>query len=169
METPPAPQTNDMREYRRLRAWRLHQQGWKQQVIADSLGVTQGAVSQWLARARAGGEDALRTRPKSGAPARLSWQQRAQIPRLLERGAEAFGFSGAVWTSERIAAVLEKQFGVRYNRRHICRLLCACGWSRQKPICRATQRNEEAIRDWQEERLPALKKGPKQASINSCL
>jgi len=43
-------ETTDLREYRRFRAWELHQRGWKQQTIADALGVTQGAVSQWLSR-----------------------------------------------------------------------------------------------------------------------
>jgi transcriptional regulator with XRE-family HTH domain len=34
--------------------------GWKQKDIAEALGVTKGAVSQWLKRAREGGIDALR-------------------------------------------------------------------------------------------------------------
>ncbi len=44
----------DWREGRRLRAWELHQQGWKQTTIAEALGVTQGAVSQWVKRGKAG-------------------------------------------------------------------------------------------------------------------
>jgi predicted transcriptional regulator len=46
------------KEYRRFRAWELAQQGWKQCDIAVALGVTKGAVSQWLKRARvdAGGD-----------------------------------------------------------------------------------------------------------------
>ena len=47
-------QPTDWREGRRLRAWELHQQGWKQKDIATALGVTPGAVSQWMARGRAG-------------------------------------------------------------------------------------------------------------------
>ncbi len=42
----------DWREGRRRRAWELAQQGWKHQDIAAALGVTPGAVSQWLKRAR---------------------------------------------------------------------------------------------------------------------
>jgi len=38
----------DWNVYRRLRAWDLAQQGWKQCQIARALGVTAGAVSQWL-------------------------------------------------------------------------------------------------------------------------
>ena len=50
----------DWREARRLRAWELKQQGWQQQTIAPALGVSPGAVSQWLTRAAAGGVEALR-------------------------------------------------------------------------------------------------------------
>jgi predicted transcriptional regulator len=40
---------------RRLRAWTLAQEGWKQREIAAALGATEGAVSQRLSRAQAGG------------------------------------------------------------------------------------------------------------------
>ena len=39
---------------RRFRIWELHQQGWKQRAIATALGITQGAVSQTLARVKTG-------------------------------------------------------------------------------------------------------------------
>ncbi|MBI3725345.1 helix-turn-helix domain-containing protein, partial [bacterium] len=39
------------REARRLRALDLRQLGWRQIEIARALGVTEGAVSQWMKRA----------------------------------------------------------------------------------------------------------------------
>src|SRR5262245_43091060 len=117
----------DWREGRRLRAWALHQQGWKQQTIAEALGLTQAAVSQWIARGRAGGDQALRNRKSTGAPRRLSTDHRAQLPALLARGAQAFGFRGDVWTRARIAAVIRQEFGVAYHADHIGRLLQESG------------------------------------------
>lgn len=153
---PPA----DWLEGRRLRAWALHQQGWTGQKIADALGVTPGAVSQWLRRAReGGGPEALRKRPVPGPRPRLTDEQRARVPALLEKGAEAYGFAGDVWTTARIAAVLEVRLGVKYHPAHISRLVRALGWSVQTPATVATQRDEEAVRVWQEETWPALKKG----------
>jgi len=38
------------------------------------------------------------------------------------------------------------------------RLLREAGWSWQQPIERATQRNEEALKEWSLERWPAIKK-----------
>ncbi len=65
------PRPVDWREGRRLRAWELKQQGWTQQAIAEALGVTPGAVSQWMTRAKAGGVQALRRRPAPGPTPKL--------------------------------------------------------------------------------------------------
>jgi transposase len=154
----PTVQPKDWREGRRLRAWELHQQGWKQKDIAVALGVTQGAVSQWVRRGRAGGVAALRTRTSPGAPPRPTSAQLAQLPVLLARGAPTFGFIGDVWMRARIAEVIKREFGVAYHPDHIGRLLRTVGWSVQKPVERATQRDEATIAAWREERWPVIKK-----------
>ncbi len=148
----------DLWEWRRQRAWELQQQGWLQKDIATALGVSTGAVSTWLKRGREGGVAALKTRPRSGRPPKLTAEHRAQIPELLARGAEAQGFRGDVWTATRIASVLFRRFGVRYHPDHVSRLLRQARWSRQQPVERATQRNEEALKTWHQERWPAIKK-----------
>src|SRR3712207_580910 len=94
----------DWREGRRQRAWELHQQGWKQKNIAAALGVTQGAVSQWVQRGRDGGPAALRRRTAPGSAPRLTVDQRTELVAALAKGAPAFGFIGEVWTTKRIAA-----------------------------------------------------------------
>jgi transposase len=152
--TPP----RDWREGRRFRAWELHQHGWKQHKIAEALGVTQGAISQWLKRARDGGVQALRARFSPGAPSRLSPDQLAQLPALLARGAPAFGFLGDIWTRARVADVIKREFGVSYHPDHVGRLLKAVGWTVQKPSERASQRDEQEIAAWREQKWPEIKK-----------
>ena len=151
-------QATDWREGRRLRAWELSQKRWKQKDIADALGVTPGAVSQWMRRVKEGGIEGLRRRKPPGASPRLTSQQKAQIPQLLEQGAESFGFRGDIWTCDRIAKVIHRTYGVSYHPSHVGRVLKECGWSVQKPIRRATQRDELAIQRWKEERWPEVKK-----------
>lgn len=146
------------REGRRLRAWELHQQAWTQQQIAAALGVTQGVVSQWLSRARLHGIAALRDHPAPGATPLLNQDQHAQLVGLLLEGAEAHGFRGEVWTCRRVAQLIKDQFHVRYHPAHVSRVLAQLGWSPQKPVVRATQRDEEAIAAWHTERWPTLKK-----------
>ena len=82
MDNSLSKEATDWREGRRLRAFELKQQGWSQQRIAEALGVSKGAVSQWMKRARHGGG-----------------------PKALKRGAEAHGFRGEAWTCERVAIV----------------------------------------------------------------
>jgi transposase len=116
METSTTERPTNWREWRRLRAWDLYEQRWKQKDIATALGVTAGAVSQWISRARAGGREALQTQPCSGGRARLTSDQRDQIPALLRGDATAFGFLGDIWTTKRIALVIKQTFGVIYHR-----------------------------------------------------
>ncbi len=147
----------DWREGRR-RAWELKQLGWKQQDIAAALGGDAGAVSQWLKRGREQGVEGLRRHPAPGRQPRLTAEQLAQLPALLERGAQAYGFRGQVWTCKRAAEVIRRTFGVAYHPAHVSRLLHAVRHSVQRPVERATQRDEAAIRAWWQERWPALEK-----------
>ena len=148
-------------EGRRLRALALHEQGWPGARIAEVLGVTRGAVSQWLKRVREGGRAALYHRPPPGRSKRLPTEQRAQLPALLAKGAEAYGFVGDVWTTERVAAVIFREFGVRYHPAHVSRVLRSIKWTVQKPIRRATQRNEAAVTAFREEQWPSLQAKPR--------
>src|SRR5258706_16065581 len=148
----------DWREGRRQRAWELKEQGWKQQDIAAALGVTAGAVSQWLKRGREQGVDGLRRHPAPGRQPRLSAAQLAQLPTLVERGAEAYGFRGQVWTCKRGAEVIRRTLGVRYHPAQVSRLWHAVRHRVQRPLARAAQRNEAAIQAWWQQRWPALEK-----------
>jgi transposase len=154
-----SPSPTNWKEARRLQAWQLKQKGWSQRQIAEALGVSAGAVSQWMARARNVGPEALRRRPPPGAPRRLSPEQLARLPELWHRGPPAYGFRGELWTRSRVAALIRLECGVSYHPRHVGRLLKEIGWSPQKPARRARQRDEAAIARWREDTWPALKGG----------
>jgi transposase len=145
------------REWRRMQAWRLAQLGWKRRDIAAALGVSEGAVSQWLAAARRDGPAALLARPVPGHPAKLTAARLRLIPDFLWHGPEAYGFRGEVWTCARVARVIEEEFGVRYHKGHVSRLLKGLGWTRQVPITRAIQRDEEAVERWRAGVWPRLR------------
>ena len=159
-----APKKADWREERRKRAWELKQQGWKQKEIAEALGVTEGAVSQWMKSAREGGEAALQAHPAPGAKPRLTAEQQAQIPAVLAKGAPAYRFGGEVWNSRRLAVAIKREFGVSYHPDHCGYLVRKMGYSMQKPVERATQRNEQAIAHWKKQHWPQLKKKPSKRS-----
>jgi transposase len=159
----------DAREWRRLRAWELHEAGWSGKAIAEALKASQAAVSTWLKRARTNGVIALYRHPPPGRVPKLSAEQRAQLPALLAKGAEWYGFVGDVWTTKRVAVVIKRVFGVSYHPAHVSRLLRQEGLRLQKPVVRATQRNAAAIAAWPVETWPALqaKRGTKSARFSS--
>ena len=138
----------------------MHEQGWSGQAIAAALGVTGGAISQWLTRARAGGREALRSHPPPGPTPKLTEAQRAALPGVLAKGAEAYGFVGDVWTTKRIAVVIKRVFGVSYHPAHISRLMRQIGWTVQKPMLRASQRDEAMVAAWRDQTWPALSAKP---------
>jgi transposase len=83
--------------------------------------------------AREKGVQALRHKPPPGAPPRLSEVERARLPELLAQGAQAYyGFRGDVWTCERVAVVIRREFGVSYHPAHVSRLLKKLRLSLQK-------------------------------------
>ena len=118
------PTPSDWREARRFRAFELKQDGWKQTDIAEALGVSEGAVSQWMKKAREGGKEALKTEPRPGRPPKLSEEERTErLPSLLEKGPEHFGFRGEVWTRKRVRKVIKEKFKVEYDVSQVGRIL----------------------------------------------
>ena len=147
-------------EARRMAALPRIERGESLSAIARQLGVSRQAVHQWAQRGRRSGAAGLRRIPRPGRPPKLARRQLARLPRLLARGADAYGFPSAVWTTQRVADLLRQRFGVRYDRDHVCRLLHGFGWSWQKPTGRARERDEPAIRRWVGRTWPRIKKTP---------
>lgn len=141
-----------------MQAWQLSKYGWRPRDIAIALDVSKGAVSQWLTTARLGGKAALRSRPRRGACPKLTAAQMRLIPDFLSHGSEAYGFRGALWTTARVAKVIEEEFGVSYHRGHVSRLLQQLQWTPQVPVTRALQRDDKEIERWRQDMWPERKR-----------
>jgi transposase len=150
------PQT--WQEARRKRAFELTPHRWKPCEIAEALGVSPAAVSQWLAHMREHGVAAWRAKPGPTGPINLTGDQWRLIPELLSHGAEAYGFRGECWPCARVARVIGEEFGVWYHKAHVSRLLKRLHWTPQMPIARAIQRDEAVIEPWRLQVWPQLKK-----------
>lgn len=159
-QTPSSSRT--WKEWRRQRALELHDAGWTQAAIAKALGVTEAAVSQWIKLAKERGPDALKSKSRLGQGSRLSKEQLRDLPKLLDRGPESFGFRGDLWTCPRIGKVIEREFGVRYDPDHVRRLMHRIDWTYQKPLIKASQRDEDSISDWLTQVWPAMLKKAKE-------
>jgi transposase len=144
---------------RRLRAGRLLLKGVPQAEVARCVGVSRATVCEWNARLQRDGLEALRRRPR-GRPAGLDAKMRGELAKSLKAGAMAHGFATELWTLSRISRLIKQQFGVKYSEAQVWRILGALGWSCQRPTGRARERDEAAIRQWKEQRWPALRKTP---------
>jgi transposase len=113
----------DWREERRLRAWALEQAGWRQKEIAETLGVSKGAVSKWIKRGRENGVSDLRRKKAAGAPRRLRDDQLANLRARLRENPEQNGLGGDTWTYKQVADLIQREFNVSYSERHAGRLL----------------------------------------------
>lgn len=148
-------------EERRLEGGRLLNQGkLSQREIAAELGVNEGTVSRWKETLEREGSKGLKARRIPGRPSRLDEQGRQQLLGELDKGAQAHGYPDERWTLMRIAEVLRRTQGVRYDPDHLSVVMRRLGWSVQRPQSKAVERDDKKVQTWLETTLPeALKKG----------
>jgi transposase len=147
-------------EQRRFAAQKLLAEGIHQSEVARRLGVHRQSVSRWAAALHKDGKAALRKAGRAGRLPRISAEQKQQIKAALVKGPQAHGYTTALWTIGRVAALIKQTTGVQYHPGHAWRILRSLGWSSQRPVGRAIERDEPAISHWKKKQWPALKKKP---------
>lgn len=145
---------------RRLKAATLFNKGLAPAEVARQLGVSCQSASRWRKAWERGGKPALKKTPKAGRPPRLKPAAVAALKRALKAGPGEHGFPTELWTTGRVAQVIQNRFGVQYHPDHVGRLLGQIGWSCQRPTTRAIQRDKQAIQRWKQVTWPRLKKKP---------
>lgn len=145
-------------EARRRRVVAFLKQKLSLHEIARRIGCHASSVLRWRDALRSGGPDALKAKPAPGRPCRLNAKQKRQLVHLMTKGAMAHGYRTELWTTQRIAALIEKRLGVTYHRNHVGKLLHQLHWSPQKPERKAVERDEQAIEEWKRSVWPAVKK-----------
>jgi len=145
-------------EQRRLEGAELLRQGIRQAEVARRVGVHRQSVGRWAQRLERGGKRALRKAGRAGRKPRLRPEDLRRIERGLKRGPEALGYGTSLWTSWRVAHLIEHECGVKYHPTQAWRILRQLDWSCQRPTGRALERDEEKIRQWKQTRRPEIKK-----------
>src|ERR1700676_4300550 len=143
---------------RRFLAARLLQQGVPQAEVARRVGVHRQSVGGWVRNLAEGGRSARKKAGRAGGNRRLKTAGLRRIEHGLKRGPQALGYGTDLWTSERVAHLIEAECGVRYHPSQAWRILRQLGWSCQRPVGRALERDETKIREWKRKRWPEIKK-----------
>jgi transposase len=142
-------------EQRRRQAVQAVQQGDKVKDVARIMSVNPRSIYRWLNLSEQ--PDGLAAKPHPGPAPRLSGTQEQHLVQLLRQGAHAHGWANQLWTTQRIAELIRRHFGVSLHHDHVGRMLRErLHWSPQKPRRRARERNEAAIEVWKNDAFPGI-------------
>jgi transposase len=154
-------------EKRRFDAVKLIGKGLNNSEIGRRLKVSNQTVSRWRKEHQQGGNVALRSAGRAGRLPCLDDAEKGRLVELLLEGPERLGYETPLWTCERVAHLIEKNFDIDYHPGHVWRILRQLNWSVQQPVGRALERNEARIEDWKQRRWPEIKKKLKQKAARS--
>ena len=122
----------------------LLRQGVRQAEVARRVEVHRQSVSRWTQQMERGGRRALRMR-RAGRRPRLQTEDLRRIEKGLKRGPEALGYETSLWTSWRVAHLIEHECRVKYHASQAWRILRQLGSSCQRPVERALERALELV------------------------
>lgn len=132
--------------------------GHKQKDVAEIFDVHFKTLSSWVCSYRID-PDSLQARPNTGRPPQLTAENLVQLKELLVLGPRNHGWKTDIWTSRRVAVVIEKEFGIKFHPDHVFKILTKqLNWSWQKPSKKAEEQNPLAVTNWIEVEWPTLKK-----------
>jgi transposase len=133
-------------------------EGMSQVEATRVFGVSRGSIHNWLRAYESGGPAALQARkrgPKRSS--RLKGHQAATIVRLIEdRHPEQLHLPFALWTREAVGDLIRERFGIDLSVWTVGRHLKRWGFTPQKPLRRAYERDPVAVKRWMEQEYPAI-------------
>ena len=146
---------------RRRQAVVLFGKGMSRIEIAPLVGAHRNTVGRWIRDWQAGGVKVLKPakpgRPK-GSGRRLSPEQEARTSRaIVDRCPDQMKLPFALWTRAAVRDYIAQAHGMALPIRTVGWYLQRWGFTPQKPIRRAYERNEAAVRRWMEEQYPTIK------------
>jgi transposase len=149
----------------RRRAVKAMRDGMSQTEAARVFDVARGTLNRWMGLYRRQGSHSLKARRRGRPPvSRLEPLQAATLVRLIEgRCPDQLNLPFALWTRGAVKVLMERRFGVRVSVWTVGRYLAGWGFTPQKPLRRAFERDPEQIRRWLEEKYPAIQRTAKQA------
>ena len=119
-------------ESRRRLAAKMLAKGKGIREVARQIGAAPSSVKRWKDALEDGGTDALKAKPHTGRPSRLSRQQRTQLRKILHKGPRASKLRTDYWTCGHVGKIIRRTFGIRYHPDHVSRILRALGWKYRK-------------------------------------
>jgi transposase len=145
---------------RRKQAILLHKKGETRIGIAKVVGVNRNVVGQWISKWKEGGTKALKVgRPGApkGSGQKLDAEQQKKVRLcLVEAMPDQLKLPFALWTRAAVQQLIRDLFGIRMPIRTVGHYLKQWGYTPQKPVKRAYERNDRKVSHWLETQYPEL-------------
>lgn len=141
----------------RIDAIRLLEQGYTRAEVARILDVAESSVYGWQKTYREGGLAALSTKIASGRKRLLSDKQMLELSRCLRMRPRQLELDFGLWTRKLVRELIGRKFGIDYSEQNVGRILKMLGFSPQRPVYQALERDREKRRIWMQETFPAIK------------
>ena len=156
-----AEKDGQYRVAKRMHAVLLNHDGKTSGAIADILKAPRSKVSLWLSNYEQYGYESFLEGYRSGRPSGLTEQQKMELADIVDSGPVAYGFSSGIWTAIMIGQVIQNEFGIEYEARHVRRLLGDLDFSVQRPKRLLANANPALQNKWVRYTYPNIKKKPK--------
>jgi len=137
--------------------------GRTRQEVAKLFGVTRQSVGDWVRRYRQEGTKGLKAKRRGRhRGSRLEpWQAAQVVQAIMDKHPDPLKLPFYLWTREAVALLIERRFGIRVSIWTAGRYLARWGFTPQKPVRRAFERDPEKVRQWLEEDYPVIRKQAK--------
>ncbi|MCP4049825.1 MAG: IS630 family transposase [bacterium] len=163
----------DAQEAVRKRAIIALEKGKSQKEVAEMFGVSRISLFKWAKIYKKKGVSGL-SKKRQGRPqesCKLKGRQSAWVIRTItDKCPEQLKMPWALWTRGAIQELIKNKFGIDLSISSVSRLLKRWGFTPQKPIRQAYQRNPKVISAWMQEEYPEIYRQAKKecAEIHWC-
>jgi transposase len=132
--------------------------------VIRSYGMSDRAIYPWIRKAKKEGLNSLGSLPKGGSGKTLTEEQEREVARWVISGdPRQYGFDFGLWTRQIVGDLIKSRLGIELSVNSVGRLLHRQGITPRKPLRRAYERDEAAVKQWIEHEYPIIKKEAKKS------
>ena len=133
--------------------------GMKQKEAVKVFKVSQAAISKWMKVYKKSGLRGL-AKKRQGRPKQsgklAGWQASWVVRTITDKCPDQLKLPWGLWTRECIKELIKIKYGIQLSISSVSRLLKKWGFTPQKPIRRAYERNPKVISKWMTETYPEI-------------
>jgi transposase len=158
--------SQDAKETLRMRAVQAVLDGTSQTEAAQLFGVQRQTVNRWVQTYRRSGNKALAAKRKGRPPGsgqRLKGWQASRLIRIIrDKTPDQLKLPFLLWTRAAVREWIANEFQVHVSERTVGRWLKRWGFTPQKPVRRAWERDDREVRTWLEKEYPRIRREARQ-------